>query len=454
MKRLRLQFCKALLYLSTILYFFCGAMAVFELSNLTPPRLKTLMAYLFRTDFLTSISPQLNRTWPFLALAAIIFFLIARSAYRRKLLWRPPGFETHPAPDGGILRKATIEDLKKGSKKGSPAARRQATQSFRAAEGLFAANKYQDAAAEYQKSAFQISTMSAYMNQGVSLCYTSYFQRAADAFEMALPIAQREVNDRFEAAILNNSGIPQKERGNLTEALTCFKQAYSISGTLGDNIGQACALGNIGSVYVLQGRTNEAMKSWENALDSFKQAGCLAGQAAALDNMGCVYSGKWNFKRALRLHRKAHRIFKRIHNLPGRLQTVSNIGAVCCKLGKQRRSLKASRQALKLAQRVGSLVGQAKALGTIGLAYEKKGELDDALESVQKSLELYKRVGSPLGIGNQLASIGVIYAAQEKKKEAMLKFGEARSKFLQIGARSEGYHTVETAIELSLHENS
>ncbi len=87
------------------------------------------------------------------------------------------------------------------------------------------------------------------------------------------------------------------------------------------------------------------------------------------------------------------------------------------------------------------------------MVYEKKGKLEDALESVQKSLELYRQIGNPIGIGNQLASIGAIYTAQNKKEEALLKWGEARSKFLQIGAKSEGYHAVEAAIEMSLQDD-
>ena len=429
-----------------------GTLALLDFGGRMPDTLGRRLESLLFAGSAEFLPPQLHRTWIWLGIMAVLSLFIVHVSSRRKRLWRPRSFEALPAPNGGYLRKAGLAQLKKELKKGERAARREANESFRLAERRFAGNRYKDAVSEYQKSAFSISTKAAYLNLGVSLWYTSYFQRAMDAFTTGRLIARKEGDQRFEAAFVCNIGILQRERGELTEALTCFKQAYTTGGNIGDSLGQACALGNIGSVYLLQGRIDEAMKSWEMACERFEKAGRASGRATALDNIGSVYGGKWDFKHALKYHRKAHRIFKDIRNLPGETQTLANIGCVCFKLGRFRRALKASHAALKLAGRFGSLLDRAKTLGTVGLVYEKKGKLEEALESVQKSLELYRKIDSPVGVGNQLASIGVIYAAQDRKKEALLKWGEARSKFLTTGARSDGYHTVEAAIEMSLHD--
>lgn len=453
MDKLRLQFWSALRYISTFLYLILAGLAVIDLADQMPHALEQHLKSLSFPLLGTFLPPQLNHVWLPLNIMAVLFVLIVQVSSRRKRLWRPSGFEVLPAPDGGYLRKAGFGQFKKELKGVPSAARREATDCFKLAERHFSKNRYKNAATEYQKSAFSVSTKCAYLNLGVSLCHISFFQRATDAFETGLPIARREEDKRFEAAFLCNSGILHRERGKLTEALTCFKQAYGKGDEVGDSLGQACALGNIGSVYLLQGRIEEARKSWEKVCERFEQARCVVGRAVALDNIGGVYGGKWDFKRALKYHRRAHKIHKDVCSLLGKEQTLANIGYVRLKLNRRRRSLRASRAALRLAEQLGSFLDQAKAHGNIGLAFEKKGKLEDALASVQKSLELYRQVGNPIGVGNQLASIGTIYAAQDKKKEALLKWGEARSKFLLIGARSDGYHAVESALELSVHNN-
>ncbi len=453
MDKLRLQFWSALRYISTFLYLIFAGLAVTDLAGHMPRALEQRLKSLSPPLLGEYLPAQLNHVWLPLAIMAALFLLIAQASSRRKRLWRPSGFETLPAPDGGYLRKAGFVQFKKELKGVPSAARREAIECFKLAERHFSKNQYKNAATEYQKSAFSVSTKCAYLNLGIAMCYVSYFQRATDAFETGLPIAQREEDTKFVAAFSCNSGILHRERGKLTEALTCFKQAYGKGVEIGDSLGQACALGNIGSVYLLQGRIDEAMKSWEVTCERFERARCAVGRAVALDNIGSVYGGKRNFKRALKYHREARKIHREMYNLMGEAQTLSDIGYVCLKLNRRRRSLRASRAALKFAEQLGSLVDQAKAHGNIGLVFEKKGKLEDSLTSVQKSLELYKQVGNPVGVGNQLASIGAIYAAQNKKKEALLKWGEARSKFLLVGAKSDGYHTVESALEMSVHDS-
>lgn len=487
MDKARLQFWNVLRYLSTFLYFIFGVLAVVDFAGLMPDGLGTyLESYLdiylksiLRAYSVGFVPPQLIEAWIPLVVATVLFVFVARISSRRKRLWRPSGFEAVPAPNGGYLQKASSVQLKKelakaaleaGLKakeslrmtemsqirlKAGREARGQAKKSFKLAERHFAENRYRDAAAEYQKSASSFATMSAYLNMGVSFCYVSYFEKAVAAFDKGTPIAQRNQNDNFMAAFLCNICIPHRELGALTEAYACFKQAYGIGGKYGDSLGQACALGNLGNLLLLQGRPDEALRSWQKALESFEQTNCRAGRAAALDSIGSVYSGKRNFKQALNYHQKARKIYKSIYNLPGELHALANIGYVYFKLDKRWKSLRTSRKAFKLAVRLGSFLDRARTLGNIGLANgKKKSKLEEALRSVQRAMELYEKIDNPLGVGNQLANIGVIYAAQKKKKEALKKLGEARAKFLEIGAKCDGFQTAEAGIQMAFEENT
>ena len=84
-----------------------------------------------------------------------------------------------------------------------------------------------------------------------------------------------------------------------------------------------------------------------------------------------------------------------------------------------------------------------------------KGQEVDKVVGLEIGADDY--IVKPFAVNELLARIRAVLRrsqtkAQKKKNEALLKWGEARSKFLTTGARSYGYHILETAIEQSLHD--
>ncbi len=453
MDRLCLRFWNALEHFCTLMFVFSGALALLELTGRTPNPLKKLLISASSLEYVRFLPPNLTETWIPLALLSFFFAAVACAASRRKKLWHPSGFRTLPAPKSGYLRKANLPHLKKELSGAPWKTRRAAKKHFRKAERYFVKNQYRSAATEYRKSASVFATMSAHLNEGVSLCYTSHFRKAAAAFDKGLSMALGEETSTFASVFHCSICIPYRELGSLEEAHASFKEAYGICLRSGDSLGRLCAVGNSGALFLARGEPDEAMKAWRDAIEGLTEMRCGAALAVALDGAGCVFAAKREFLRALNHYRRALRIYRRHRCLPGTAGALANIGQAHAKLGRRRRSLRVNRRALKLASWYSSVLDQARVHANTGLAHAKRGGLKDALKSAEKALELYEQLDNPLGVARQLADIAVIYASQKKTKEALKKLGEARGNFQKVGASFAEYRSLEKRIKLALCGN-
>ena len=454
MDRMRLRFWNALEHFCILMFVFSGALALLELTGRTPNPFKKSLIFASSLEYVRFLPPNLTETWIPLAFLSFFFAAAAAVAFRRKKLWHPSGFQTLPAPNGGYLRKANPAQLRK-ELSGTPwKTKRAAKQHFRKAERYFIKSQYRSAAAEYRESASVFAAMSAHLNEGVSLCYTSHFRKAADAFDKGLSTALGGDNCGFASAFHGNICIPYRELGKLEEAHASFKEAYGICMRSGDSLGRLCAVGNSGALLLARGEPDEALQPWRDALEGLAEIRCGAALAVALDGAGCAFTAKEEFPRALNHHRKALKIFRRHRRLPGTTGALANIGQAHARLGRRWRSLRVNRKALKLATLYGSVLDQAKIHAGLGLvAHAKRGGLEDALKSAEKALELYERIDNPLGVARQLADIAVIYASQKKTKEALKKLAEARDNFQKLGTSVAEYRSLEKRIKLALRGN-
>jgi tetratricopeptide (TPR) repeat protein len=453
MDRLRLRFWNALEHFCILMLVFSGVLALLELTGRTPVPLNKFVNPSSSLEHMRFLPPDLTETWAPLALLSFFFAAGAGAASRRKKLWHPSGFKTLPAPNGGYLRKANPAHLRKEFSGAPWKTRRSAKAHFRKAERYFVKNQYGSAATEYRKSASVFATMSAHLNEGVSLCYTSRFRKAADAFDEGLSMALGEENLSFASAFHCNICIPYRELGRLEETYVSFKEAYSICMRSGDSLGRLCAVGNSGALHLARGEPDEALQSWRYALDGLAETRCGIALAVALDGAGCAYTAKEEFPQALNRHRKALAIYRRHRILPGTTGALVNIGQAHARLGRRWRSLRVNRKALKFAARYGSVVDQARIHAGTGLAHAKRGRLDDALKSAEKALELYEQIDNPLEAARQLADIAVICASQKQTKEALRKLGEARANFQKVGASFGEYRALEKRMEMALRGN-
>ena len=95
---------------------------------------------------------------------------------------------------------------------------------------------------------------------------------------------------------LNLLGAIQWERGQTTQAGTCFAEALRLARELKDSLMLARACNNLASVAHLQGRFDEAAGLYRGALLAYQRLGDRRGTAETYHNLGLAYwqSGGWN----------------------------------------------------------------------------------------------------------------------------------------------------------------
>jgi tetratricopeptide (TPR) repeat protein len=455
MDKVRLQFWNMLRHICVLMLVFSGISALLEYAGKTPNLLKNVLIPVTNLEYVEFLPPGLTETWIPLAVLSFAFAAFACFASRHKNLWHPSGFTTLPAPNGGYLRKATPAQFRKELSGGSWKARFTAKRHFKKAEKSFKKHQYHSAATEYGKSASAVSTMSAYLNEGISLCYTSLFRKAGNAFDKGLSHALgREKYSAFAAALHSNICIPYKELGSMEEAHVSFKEAYSVCMKSGDTLGRLCALGNSGALLLAKKVPDEALQSWRETLAGLTEIRCRITMAIALDGTGRALTAKKDFRQALKHHRKALKIFRTHRNVPGMAGTLDNMGLAHAGLGRRRRSLRSNRKALKLAVSYGSLVDQASIHANMGVAHAKGDRPEEAIKLVEKAVQLNQQIENPLGAARQLANIAVIFASQKRAKEALKKLAEARQSFQKAGRHVAEIRSLEKKVKSALRSDS
>jgi hypothetical protein len=159
MDKVRLRFWSALGHFCTFMLVFSGVLAFLEYTGKTPDVLRNLLVSASSLEYVRFLPPHLTETWIPLSVLTFAFGAVALAASRQKQIWRPSGFITLPAPNGGYLRKAVSRQFRKELKGGSWKTRREAKAHYKKAEKHFEKNQYRSAAAEYQKSASVFMTM-------------------------------------------------------------------------------------------------------------------------------------------------------------------------------------------------------------------------------------------------------------------------------------------------------
>jgi hypothetical protein len=107
---------------------------------------------------------------------AVICAAIAYGSNIGKDLFTNPVVGSVPGRHGEFTQKATLTGFERELKEASDENERKARDYFKAAEHDIIAQRYPDAAINYQKSINLLPTMSGYLNLGIVLGYTSSFR--------------------------------------------------------------------------------------------------------------------------------------------------------------------------------------------------------------------------------------------------------------------------------------
>lgn len=191
-------------------------------------------------------------------------------------------------------------------------------------------------------------------------------QRAVDALDEALALAQQAENRRLEAATVNNLASADWALGERQRARQRYETSLELHRELADDEGETRALNNLGWVSFRLGQYAEAQKAFEQTLQRARQEGHQRLVAVALDNLAQVDLAQVDLA-------QAELTSDRLDSASARLQ-----------------------QALPLRRATYDRLGEVRTLTGLAQVEQRKENWQSALNTVGEALEILESMRAAL----------------------------------------------------------
>ncbi|MBI1922743.1 tetratricopeptide repeat protein [Candidatus Poribacteria bacterium] len=182
------------------------------------------------------------------------------------------------------------------------------------------------------------------------------YQKAKNAYEKALKIAEGSGNSEKQATLLNKLGIVLRELRDLDQALEFFKTYLTFAEEHADLMGQSAALNNIGLIHLDKEELSDAINALEDALELNEESGDVFG------SLGLAYHKLGEIDKAIVYHRRALEISKERDDLGNQWKDWLNLGLAYSKKGELEEAFNAYSEAKHASDRLGDLIGLKKCL--------------------------------------------------------------------------------------------
>ena len=106
----------------------------------------------------------------------------------------------------------------------------------------------------------------------------------------------------YDMDALNRKGRIHILRGELDEAVDCYKRVLEVAIEINFNQAEAAALGNLGLIYMDRGELDKAEEMHKKALEIDEKNGRLEGMASSYGNLGLIYQTRGELEKAEEMH--------------------------------------------------------------------------------------------------------------------------------------------------------
>lgn len=233
------------------------------------------------------------------------------------------------------------------------------------------------------------------------------------SFDSALIYAQKAKDLATKARIkkgiafaLNNLGVINEKKGNLSLALQSHAEALKIRTEIGDKKGMANSYLNIGIIYKNEGEFEDAIQNQKNALKIMTEIGDKKGVARANGNIGIIYELQGDYIRALNYYSVCLKTMEDLKDKRSMALCHMNIGVIYTKQGNYIMALKDEFSALKLFEELNDKMAVFGVCLNIGSTYMHQTNFDEALVNYSKSLKIAQEIGDKRGVANAFDGIG------------------------------------------------
>jgi tetratricopeptide (TPR) repeat protein len=236
-------------------------------------------------------------------------------------------------------------------------------------------------------------------------------------------------------------GVLQNAQGNYDRALEAYTVALEVFRQSANKSSEGAALLGLGKLHRSRNLYGEALATFEQALAIWRAEGNRAAEGVTLDDMGAIYRAQQRYGEALATFEQALAIWRAEGKRKDELTTLTNIGLVYTSQNQYEAAQEQFQQALTIAREDGDRASEAVVLRSIGLMYGSQGQYEVGLEQLQQALTIMQEIGNPAGVGAVLIDIGLSHGSRERNEEALAAFEQA----LSI-ARERGDHAGEGTI--------
>lgn len=239
-----------------------------------------------------------------------------------------------------------------------------------------------------------------------------------------------------KAVAYTNMGVAYKELGDYDKALNAYNMALAIRQSTEDLLGQVILFNNIGEIYRNQGNYPEATTKYQQALKIAEPGLYPQQRASVFHNLGVVYDELGQPERALDYYQQALTLREAVNDQPGQSETLNNLGLVYQFLGDIDQAEQAYQSALSLQQDLGHQDGKASTLNNLALLYLAKDQPEPALGLLNQALAIYQDLNNPVGAGNTWDSLGTTYASLGRYADAEQAYQSALAILRETGSRA------------------
>lgn len=219
---------------------------------------------------------------------------------------------------------------------------------------------------------------------------------------------------------------------NLDSSAFYSREAFALSKTAHDVLGQASAEVNLGNVSLVSGKLDQALRYFESAGKKFgillesdpKNAAASNGLARVYGSCGIVFTQQSNAYRAIEQYERALETYRKMGNKTGVAKALNNIGIVYQSQQEQDKALGYFRKALQLQQELGE-ASVGVTMTNMGVAYFRTNRKALALEYYQHAQQLFKEKQNVYGLALVANHLGDWYTDARQPQQALRCYEEA-----------------------------
>lgn len=263
--------------------------------------------------------------------------------------------------------------------------------------------------------------------------------------EAGIDLAQKVSYMEGEVRGYVNLGSIHRKLGAFNKAKDAYLIALQISTRYNYTHGKGEAYNGLGIVYNLLGDFDMATDAFFNSLKMCEQDGDIPGKAHALNNIGVVYWYAENLNKSLEYYIKALEIRKKIGDKNDIAASLNNIGNTYATLGENEKSLEYLLEALSIQQGIGGNEVLFALQINLGTVYANLDDQDKALQYFRKGMVIAKKREDSWGMAEVFDYMGLCYLNLKDYSKAESLFKQSLNLAEPIKAKTvlqQSYHNL------------